>query len=56
MLNFNSATVNFPDILLLLADVGLVLAALWTVLSGAEYMISALPIFQKEREANPLQA
>ena len=56
MLNFNSATVNFPDILLLLADVGLVLAALWTVLSGAEYMISALPIFQKEREAYPLQA
>ena len=56
MLNFNSTTVNFPDILLLLADVGLVLAALWTVLSGAEYMISALPIFQKEREANPLQA
>jgi len=56
MLNFNSATVNFPDILLLLADVGLVLAALWTVRSGAEYMISALPIFQKEREANPLQA
>ena len=56
MLNFNSATVNFPDILLLLADVGLVLAALWTVLSGAEYMISALPLFQKEREANPLQA
>lgn len=56
MLNFNSATVNFPDILLLLADVGLVLAALWTVLSGAEYMISALPLFQKGQEANPLQA
>jgi CDP-diacylglycerol--glycerol-3-phosphate 3-phosphatidyltransferase len=56
MLNFNSATVNFPDILLLLADAGLVLAAIWTVLSGAEYMISALPIFQKERETNPLQA
>lgn len=56
MLTFNSATVNFPDILLLLADAGLVLAALWTVLSGAEYMISALPLFQKEREANPLQA
>ena len=56
MLNFNSATVNFPDILLLLADAGLVLAALWTVLSGAEYIISALPLFQKEREANPLKA
>lgn len=56
MLNFNSATMNFPEILLLLADAGLVLAALWTVLSGAEYMISALPLFQKEREANPLNA
>jgi CDP-diacylglycerol---glycerol-3-phosphate 3-phosphatidyltransferase len=56
MLSFNSATVNFPEILLLLADAGLVLAALWTVLSGAEYMISALPLFQKEREANPLNA
>jgi CDP-diacylglycerol--glycerol-3-phosphate 3-phosphatidyltransferase len=56
MLNFNSATVNFPEILLLLADAGLILAALWTVLSGAEYMISALPLFQKEREANPLNA
>ena len=47
MLNFNSTTVNFPEILLLLADAGLVLAALWTVLSGAEYMISALPIVQR---------
>ena len=55
MLNFNSATVNFPEILLLLADAGLILAALWTVLSGAEYMISALPLFQKEREASPLK-
>ena len=56
MLNFNSATLNFPEILLLLADAGLVLAALWTVLSGAEYIINALPLFQKEREANPLKA
>lgn len=55
MLNFNSATVNFPEILLLLADAGLVLAAIWTVLSGAEYLISALPLFQKEREASPLK-
>ncbi len=57
MLNFNSATVNFSEILLLVADAGLLLATLWTVLSGAEYMISALPLFQKEGEGkSPLNA
>jgi len=48
MLNFTSQTVNFSEILLLLADAGLILATIWTVLSGEEYMISALPLFQKE--------
>ena len=57
MLHFTSQTVNFSNILLLVADVGLILATLWTVLSGAEYMISALPLFQKEKnENNPLKA
>ena len=56
MLNFTNQTVNFSEILLLLADAGLILAALWTVLSGAEYIISALPLFQKEQETNPLKA
>ena len=56
MLNFTSQTVNFSEILLLLADAGLILAALWTVLSGAEYIISALPLFQKEQETNSLKA
>jgi len=59
MLNFSSLTVNFTvyfsEILLLLADAGLILATIWTVLSGAEYMISALPLFQKEPET-PAQA
>jgi CDP-diacylglycerol--glycerol-3-phosphate 3-phosphatidyltransferase len=55
MLNFTSQTVNFSEILLLLADAGLILATIWTVLSGAEYMISALPLFQKEPET-PVQA
>jgi CDP-diacylglycerol--glycerol-3-phosphate 3-phosphatidyltransferase len=55
MLNFTSQTVNFSEILLLLADVGLILATIWTVLSGAEYMISALPLFQKEPET-PVKA
>lgn len=50
MLTFNSQTLNPGDILLLIADAGLILAAIWTALSGAEYMISALPLFQKEQE------
>ncbi len=52
MLHFTSQTVNFSNILLLVADAGLILATLWTALSGAEYMISALPLFQKEKEEN----
>jgi CDP-diacylglycerol---glycerol-3-phosphate 3-phosphatidyltransferase len=57
MLTFNSSTVNFSEILLLVADAGLLLATIWTVLSGAEYMISAMPLFQKEEESkNPLKA
>ena len=50
MLHFTSQTVNFGNILLLIADAGLILATLWTALSGAEYMIGALPLFQKEPE------
>ena len=53
-LTFNSQTLNPGDILLLIADAGLILAALWTALSGAEYMISALPLFQKEQETTPV--
>lgn len=52
---FNSQTLNVSEILLLSADVLLLLATLWTVLSGAEYMISALPLFQKERETGTSQ-
>ncbi len=55
MLNFTSQTVNFSEILLLLADAGLILATIWTVLSGAEYMIGGLPLFQKEPET-PVKA
>jgi CDP-diacylglycerol--glycerol-3-phosphate 3-phosphatidyltransferase len=50
MLHFTSQTVNFSNILLLIADAGLILATLWTALPGAEYMIGALPLFQKEPE------
>jgi CDP-diacylglycerol---glycerol-3-phosphate 3-phosphatidyltransferase len=55
MLTFNSETVNFSNVLLLVADVGLLLATLWTVLSGAEYMISALPLFQKENDGQKIK-
>jgi len=55
MLHFTSQTVNFSNILLLVADAGLILATLWTALSGAEYMISALPLFQEEKEENNAQ-
>jgi CDP-diacylglycerol---glycerol-3-phosphate 3-phosphatidyltransferase len=57
MLHFTSQTVTFSNILLLVADAGLILATVWTALSGAEYMISALPLFQNEKsEDNSLKA
>jgi len=55
MLIFNSQTVKPGEILLLIADGGLILAALWTALSGIEYMISALPLFQKEQETTTVK-
>ncbi|MHB8600262.1 MAG: CDP-diacylglycerol--glycerol-3-phosphate 3-phosphatidyltransferase [Ktedonobacteraceae bacterium] len=55
MLTFNSSTVNAPEIMLFIADCGIILAVIWTVFSGAEYLISGLPLLQKE-EANTLKA
>src|SRR5713226_932707 len=52
MLDFNSQTLNLPDILLLTADVLLLVAVFWTIMSGVEYFISALPLFQPGREPN----
>src|SRR6266852_220400 len=52
MLVFNSQTLNLPDILLLTADVLLLVAVFWTIMSGVEYFISALPLFQPGREPN----
>src|SRR6266581_4008938 len=51
MLVFNSQTLNVVDLMLLVADVLLVVAVLWTVMSGIEYFIEALPLIQPEREA-----
>lgn len=38
MLSFTSQTVTFPNILLLIADIGLILATIWTIFSGVEYL------------------
>lgn len=56
MLAFNKNTLTVSEIMLLVADVGLILAVIWTAFSGAEYIISALPLFQKEPESSTLQA
>lgn len=56
MLTFNQTTLVAPEIMLFIADIGLILAMIWTAFSGAEYMISALPLFQKEPESSTLQA
>lgn len=49
MLRFNSQTVTIPNILLLIADILLIVATIWTIFSGVEYMIGAAPLFQKEQ-------
>src|SRR6266481_6641644 len=52
MLNFNNPMLNVGDYLLLIADALMVLAAIWTVMSGAEYTRGAWPILQgKENTA-----
>jgi CDP-diacylglycerol--glycerol-3-phosphate 3-phosphatidyltransferase len=51
MLQFNSPQVNVGDYFLLLADALMLLATIWTVLSGAEYTRAALPLLQDKRDA-----
>jgi len=51
MLAFNSHTVTIPNILLLLADIVLLIAGFWTIMSGAEYFIEALPVFHTGYDA-----
>ncbi len=52
MLTFNSQTVNFAELLLLLSNILLIVAVIWTAFSGIEYTIDALPLFQKEGNAS----
>jgi CDP-diacylglycerol--glycerol-3-phosphate 3-phosphatidyltransferase len=51
MLQFNSPQVNVGDYFLLLADALMLLATIWTVLSGAEYTRGALPLLQDTKDA-----
>jgi CDP-diacylglycerol--glycerol-3-phosphate 3-phosphatidyltransferase len=55
MLTFNNSTVTIPNIMLLVADAGIILATIWTIFSGVEYLISGLPVLQKD-EPNPSKA
>jgi CDP-diacylglycerol---glycerol-3-phosphate 3-phosphatidyltransferase len=50
MLVFNRQTLQIDEILLLAADTLMILATIWTALSGIEYMIGALPLFQNGAE------
>ncbi len=45
---FNSHTLQVGPIMLLVADALLLLGTLWTIISGAEYMIGARPLFQNK--------
>jgi CDP-diacylglycerol--glycerol-3-phosphate 3-phosphatidyltransferase len=50
MLTFNSQTVVLPELMLLTSDVLLILATIWTVFSGIEYTIGALPLFNERKK------
>lgn len=54
MLNFTEQTTNFAEILLLVGDGLIILATIWTIFSGIEYLIGALPVFRgKGRQEEP---
>lgn len=50
-LQFNSGLTNVGDYFLLVADALMLLATIWTVLSGAEYTRGALPLLQDKKAA-----
>jgi CDP-diacylglycerol--glycerol-3-phosphate 3-phosphatidyltransferase len=47
---FNSQTLVVSELLLLLADGLILLATIWTLFSGIEYLIGAIPLFQSEQQ------
>ncbi len=48
-LHFNGA-LNVGDFLLLIADILMVVAVIWTILSGVEYVRGALPFLQEKQD------
>ena len=56
MLNFTAQPLYIGDYLLLTANILLVLAVIWTVLSGAEYVMSALPLLQNEPKQDAISS
>jgi CDP-diacylglycerol--glycerol-3-phosphate 3-phosphatidyltransferase len=56
MLAFTSQTLNLPELMQLAADVLLILAMIWTIFSGIEYTLGALPLFQNEQTPGPSKA
>jgi CDP-diacylglycerol--glycerol-3-phosphate 3-phosphatidyltransferase len=55
MLNFSAQPLYVGDFLLLTANALLVLAVIWTVLSGAEYLLGALPLFTNAPRQDAVQ-
>lgn len=55
-LAFTSQTVQVNELCLLAADVLLLLAVIWTIASGVEYTVGALPLFSKTSESNAVRA
>ncbi len=51
MLNFNNSMLNVGDFFLLISDALMVLAVIWTILSGVEYTLGALPLLQEKKDA-----
>jgi CDP-diacylglycerol--glycerol-3-phosphate 3-phosphatidyltransferase len=56
MLNFSVQPLYVGDFLLLTADILLILAVIWTILSGAEYLLSALPLFTSEPQRDAVKS
>lgn len=52
-LNFSLQPLYVSDYLLLISDALLILAVIWTIASGIEYFLGALPLLQRDMENTP---
>jgi phosphatidylglycerophosphate synthase len=50
---FTSQTTTIPELLLLLSNGLVILATIWTIFSGIEYMVSARFLFQSDGTGQP---